>query len=274
MDPKTASEYVDYLRGEGLSNRTVVSYTNNMRRVERLAGSLGIHLLEATAGELATVAAETPNSMSTRRQLRTSLKHFYEFKGRTDPPLKAIRVPRAPRGRFKGLEPEEAAMLTKTALDWYPQGLAVLFGMYLALRREEIAQVRWDRFDAMLDRYTVHGKGNVFHDLPVHPVVRDRLRPTGFLWTFPGRNSGHVTPATIWNWVREVSDAAGIGLIHPHQLRHTAIATINDNTGDLRTAQEFARHSSPLTTAIYTRTTEARLRMASESLDYLNSTVD
>ena len=80
-----------------------------------------------------------------------------------------------------------------------------------------------------------------------------------------------MTGATIWNWIREVSETAGIGLIHPHQLRHTAIATINDTTGDLRTAQEFARHADVTTTQLYTRTTDARLKTAVASLDFLSS---
>jgi integrase len=184
--------------------------------------------------------------------------------------VKAIRVPRQKRGQFNGLTQTEARDMVKTAQGWYPQGTAVLFGLYMGLRREEMAQVRWDRFTQGLAWYKVHGKGNRIDDLPVHPILQAELRPHAYLWAFPGRNGGHVTPATVWNWVREVADAAGIRQIHPHQLRHTAIATINDNTGDLRSAQTFARHARPETTAIYTRTTAARLEAAAASLDYLD----
>jgi hypothetical protein len=41
---------------------------------------------------------------------------------------------------------------------------------------------------------------------------------------------------------------AGIPNLSPDRLRHTAIATVNDATGDLRTAQEFARHADIETT--------------------------
>lgn len=79
---------------------------------------------------------------------------------------------------------------------------------------------------------------------------------------------GHVNPTTVATWVEKVARTAGIRRIYPHQLRHTAIATINDNTGDLRAAQTFARHANPETTAIYTRTTTERLQAAVLSLDY------
>lgn len=272
MDPKNppaTDGFRDYLVGLGLALKTITAYLGQLDRTLVAANRRGIDLVSATATEITLLAGEIPNTTSSRRQLRTVLKHFWEYHERPNPPLKAIRVPRSPRGRFRGLEPDEATLLAKTALDWYPRGTAVLCGLYLALRREEIAALRWDRFDRDMEWYTVHGKGNVIAELPVHPILVGQLKPTAYKWAFPGRSGGHVTPATIWNWVREVADRAGVGKLHPHQLRHTAIATINDATGDLRTAQAFARHARPETTAIYTRTTAARLQAACESLDFL-----
>lgn len=89
-------------------------------------------------------------------------------------------------------------------------------------------------------------------------------------WLFPGHGGrDHVSPQTIWNWVGQVAAAAGVTeRVWPHRLRHTAIALVNDTTGDLRAAQEFARHQRPETTAVYTRVTEQRLQRAVASLDY------
>ena len=89
-------------------------------------------------------------------------------------------------------------------------------------------------------------------------------------YLFPGHCCRpHVTPTTVWHWVRKVSNAAGIGDITTHQLRHTALATANDNLGDLRAVMEFARHMRPEVTAGYTRTTKQQLEMVVGSLDYL-----
>ena len=169
----------------------------------------------------------------------------------------------------KALEPEEAESLVATARGWWPEGAAVLFGMYLALRREEIAKAEWDRFDDDLEWYTVTGKNSKTATLPVHPALADELAPRrGEGWVFPGRFGGHVCPATIWDWSKKVARAAGIETFTTHQLRHTSLTTALDNTGNLRSVMQFARHTKPQTTAGYTRTTKAQLVEVMEALDY------
>lgn len=105
----------------------------------------------------------------------------------------------------------------------------------------------------------------------MHPVLWSQLdgRVSVYPWIFPGRSSGHVNAGTIASWCAQVAADAGVGAVAPHRLRHTAIATINDETGDLRAAQEFARHADPSTTRIYTRVTAQRLRRAVDSLRYI-----
>lgn len=257
-------EYVDYLYGRGLSEKTVAIYVSHIKRIV----VAGIDPDTMTATECATYASTTPASAATRRQLRCALTRYWEATGRRDGPIQAIRVPPKPRGVCRALPQDDARLLVKAARGWRPEGLAVMFGMFMALRREEIATARWDRFDQNLEWYTVTGKGDVTATIPVHPALRNELEPTGCVWLFPGRINAHVTPATIWQWVMIVADAAGIGHVTTHQLRHTAIATANDNTGDLRATSEFARHRRIETTMIYTRTTADRLKAVTESINY------
>jgi integrase/recombinase XerD len=171
----------------------------------------------------------------------------------------------------RAVEEPDARALLKTAVGWWPRGTAVLFGMYLALRRTEIACAEWSRFSSDLNWYTVTGKGDKTATLPVHSVLRDELGSVdrSGRWVFEGRFGSHVTPATIWSWSKEVAAAAGIEEFTTHQLRHTALTTANDNLGDLRAVQTFARHKHPDQTAGYTRTKQTRLREVSDSLDYL-----
>lgn len=235
--------------------------------------SRGYRLTTLTPSQASELARQFPNTASSRRQLRTALKHYWEMLGVTGP-AKAIRVPPKPTPRWRGLEPEDAGRLVKAAVGWHPAGTAVLMGMYLALRREEIAIARWDRFDEFFTWYTVTGKGDRTDSLPVHAMLRDQLDSARLLvkgeWLFPGaRGRSHVTPMTVSNWTDEVARAAGIGHVHPHQMRHTAIALVNDTTGDLRTAQVFARHRRLESTQIYTRTTAEKLERAVEALDYV-----
>src|SRR5690606_33911912 len=106
--------YRDHLLGQGLSDKTVRVYVT---RVEQAAGwcdQHGVHLVSLGASDAAEMATMFPSSASSRRQLRTALKHYWEMldvKG----PVKAIRVPPQPTPRWRGLEPDEAARLVKAA---------------------------------------------------------------------------------------------------------------------------------------------------------------
>jgi integrase len=171
----------------------------------------------------------------------------------------------------RALEGDEAKNLARVALERNDgPGLAVILGLYQALRREEIATLRWENFD---DRgwLTVTGKGGLTASIPVRATVTEMLalreRHNDFI--FPGQTSGRsVTPTTVWNWVRLVAKEAGLSGVTPHRLRHTALATANDNTGDLRSVQAFARHADPRVTAGYTRATSKRLTAVVNSIDY------
>lgn len=265
-------DYQEWLVSRGLDNKTIRIYVSRVTAVQRLCDHYEWNIDNLTATQARIISQGFPNTPSSRRQLRTALQHWWDHRQITGP-AKAIRVPTPARGQYRGLEPDEAKRLAKTAQGWWPEGGAVLVGLYLGARREEIAGLQWPNFDRRAEWVTIHGKHNRLRMLPVHPKLRKELLPrmTAFPYMFPGsRGRSHVSAATIWNWVHVVCDTAGIERISPHQLRHTSIATINDKTQDLRTAQDFAGHARPETTAIYTRSTTARMLSAVEALDFLD----
>jgi integrase/recombinase XerD len=260
----------DQLAERGLSPRTIREYVRVIADAERWCRARGETLKTAGPSLIADYAASKPRSYSTQNIMRAALAAFWETTGRRRPPTWAIRVPSKPRGRCLAVTEAEALALEQAAVARGDRkGLVVLCGLYLALRREEIAALRWDSFsDGWL---RVVGKGDRTADLPVHPVLEAALASADHSspWVFPGRFAGQpIHPATAWSWTREVALAAGIGLVRTHQLRHTALATANDATGDLRGVQVFARHASPETTAIYTRVGPRRLRKVMLSIDY------
>jgi integrase/recombinase XerC len=267
-----ADTYTEWLLAQGLTDKTVSIYRGKLDRAETLATGQGWDLQQLTPSQAAELANSFPYTTSTRRQLRTALVHYWQLHDVVGP-ARAIRVPPKPLGHYRGLESDEARLLAKTARGWWPEGGAVLLGLYLALRREEIAKLRWDSFDRDLEWVTIMGKGSRSRTLPVHPSLADQLRAhvSAYVYVFPGaKGRAYCHPATVWTWVETVSVAAGVRVTRPHQLRHTCLATMNDHTRDLRTTQEFAGHSRPETTAIYTRTTGERLCEAVASLDYLD----
>ncbi len=273
------AELEERLVEAGLSPHSAYCYAGAVRRFDRWAAERGSSAAQASAGLLVEYQQAFPRSRESRKLLRQGLRHYWGLLGRRNPPVAAIRVPRKPRYRCRALEPVAADQLERAARARVEagdlKGLAVLFGLYLALRRNEIATLRHADFRApergeVVGWVRVFGKGELDADLPVRPelleaIARFRPHPSGFI--FPGRYGGPVTGTTVWNWVREVAADAGL-TVSTHVLRHTALATANDLTHDLRSVQAFARHARPETTALYTRVTAKALVSVAMAISY------
>lgn len=270
--PNRPATYREYLMSVGLHPKTIRTYCQTIDRAHTAITQMGATLADANVFDLAALAQGVANSNSMRSQLRCALKHFYAWTDRNDAPLRAIRVPPQPAMVCRTLEVDEARRLAQVARDFaHPKGTAVLLGLYLALRREEIAAAQWQRFDERLDWYTVTGKGDRTATIPVPPpLARYLASPPSQGWIFPGRRGkgAHVNPATVWDWTKQVAAAAGIVPFTTHRLRHTALTTALDRTENLRAVQSFARHANPQQTAGYTRTTLDQLRGIADGLDY------
>lgn len=245
-------------------------YARTIVAAERWCEVQGLALASLSGELLVEYVATRPLTHSSRTILRASLRHYWEHVGRDDPPLQAVRVPPEPRHACRALEEDDARILAKAArARGDRKGQAVILGLYQAMRREEIASAEWAWLREP-GHIRIMGKGSKERRIPLHPVAAEALTwlPRMGAYIFAGRYGGPVTPATIWAWVREVSEGAGVPIVPPHVLRHTSLATANDNTGDLRAVQAFAGHAKPETTATYTRATGRRLAAVVASLDY------
>lgn len=267
--------YRDHLDGQGRAHRTIGEYIKWVRRLARWAHAHGHQLDTLTGAQIRAWTDTIPGSWSSRKQAKIALRHYYRMIGRTDQPEQAVRVPRKPRARYRGLEPEQAAVLESAAqLAGRRPGMATLAGLYTAARASEIAVLRWDGIDRAAGTIRWwRSKTSEWHEVPLHPVLEGALeqyRPVGAEgYLFSGdKGRPHVSPATVWEWVRQVGDLAGIR-VTPHQLRATALMMILEATRDLDAAAEFGGHRDPaVTRAHYTRTSQLRLRAAVRALDY------
>ena len=270
VGPYRFRSYLDEL---GLAERTARQYAAILVRVDAWCEERG-HPLATLPAPVAVAYADTlPWTRSSRIQLRTTLRYYWEACGRLNAPVGAIRVPKRSRMTCQALSREEALLLSTRAQLGDRAGVAVLLGLYQALRKEEIATVRWEDFsdDGWLK---VVGKGSSTAKIPAHPIVTGTLdefrsgQRADRGWLFAGGVAGHVNSTTVWTWVKKVAADAGVEDVWTHRLRHTALATAHDATRDLHAVRDFARHASVRSTAGYTRTTDDRLRAVVAAIDY------
>lgn len=205
-------------------------------------------------------------------QARGTVKAYATWQGLDDDLQRAVPLPSAPRRpRWRSLPPDVVRDLLDAAEDAGDAGTAVLFGLFAALRRSEIAAVRWEHVDWERRQFTVwRVKNRDWHLVPLHDRLHARLEPRALRdgWVFPGRWGGHVAHGTISDWVARVARAAGHAEVTPHQLRHTCATAVYDATRDLVLAQTLLGHRRPETTALYVRPNRAALAAAVGAIDY------
>jgi integrase len=256
------------LQGCGLDPKSVDTYYRRIIKADAWCTARGSSLAKAPGPLVARYADTLPRSWATRKELRAACKWYWQLTKRREPPLTFIRVPPKPTMVCKAFEESDAMVLAKVAgAAPFPEGLALTLGLYQALRREEIATLPWASFG---QRLKVIGKGEKERNIHVHPKVTaklDGLERVG-QYVFPGRFGDHVSPATVWSWIRKLGEEVGLH-VTPHMLRHTCLATQHDNTGNLLAVMNFAGHSRPETTSGYTRTKDQAMYAAMMSVDYL-----
>lgn len=270
-------QVADHLASQGHSHKTVLVYLGWLGRMQRWARLHGTDLETLSPADvLAYTENQVPLSRSARVQVKQAVRAWCEATGREDQPWEVVRVPRESAPMCRALEPGDARALFHVARTWDagPEGLAVLLGQQQGLRRAEIAHLEWSGLDWGKGTLTFVGKGPKRSTVPLHPVTLEALTwwqgyegspraqcrtMPGSEYVFDGRAQGvdertckPVHPNSVWNWVKRVGAHAGLELT-THQLRHTFGAELNDNTGNLRLAQELMRHSKVTTTQRYTR---------------------
>jgi len=143
------------------------------------------------------------------------------------------------------------------------------------LRCEEIVNLDERSFDFETEQLRVLGKGSKERLLPVGEPAQRALRrylergrhalstgprePALFLSKSGRRLSNSDVTRRLSLWVRE---AALVGGVSPHSLRHSFATHLLEGGADLRTIQELLGHASISTTQVYTRVDAARLREA------------
>lgn len=139
----------------------------------------------------------------------------------------------------------------------------------LALRAGEAASLGLDDMDWAAGRISVLGKGPRRLRLPVPVDVGQalvawlRVRPESldralFVRVRPPIRA--LSSAGISDIVKHRAEAAGLGVVHAHRLRHTAAMNVIAAGGSLIEAQELLGHHSAASTRVYARVDLVSLR--------------
>jgi site-specific recombinase XerD len=122
-------------------------------------------------------------------------------------------------------------------------------------RVTEMATILVKNLDMRRDAVQIHGKGDKVRVIPfgtktgqaferyLRLRAKHRLHESPRLWL--GVKSGAMTGSGVAQMLERRAREAGIGHIHPHQLRHTSAHVWADNGGSESDAMELFGWSSP-----------------------------
>lgn len=222
-----------------------------------------------------------------RAQALAALKSFFsylELEGVVPRnPVVRIKSPKLGQPLPRYLTQEEVELMIETADDGTPRGkrnaalITCLF--YTAGRLSEIVNLKLTDFDDDMESVMIHGKGDKFALLPVHPVLKETLtdyiksyrKDNGSPYLFPGDKGVKIGKSTVGKIVANTAKQAGIEKqVSPHVLRHSLATCLAELDGvELIDIQHFLRHTKLSTTKIYLHTNLKHLKEAVEKLPAL-----
>lgn len=147
----------------------------------------------------------------------------------------------------------------------------------MALRKDELRQLRIRDIDLVRNYVLVHGKGAKNELLPLRGSLRDDLylhiqgeRRQGreYLLYARERRERPMDPTSIHRWFKRCVENAGLtATVKMHELRHSAADALRREHGDVTMAQMLLRHEHLSTTEAYLHPTKAELGAALDAMD-------
>ena len=109
--------YDEYLLGRGLTEKTAIDYTREIRLASVWFDGQSIDMEVAVPSQLIAYAETRPNTPAVRAHLRSGLRYWWEWRGVRGWP-DAIRVPANKPMICKALDDVDARALVKAARGW------------------------------------------------------------------------------------------------------------------------------------------------------------
>jgi integrase/recombinase XerD len=271
-------EFKIYLQFErGLSQNTIASYLNDIKKYMSYLNSIGIESVEfAGKNELeGYIHKLSTDKISKRTQSRTisSLKCFYGFleseRRIESNPCDILETPKLPRYLPDVLSVEEVLKVINTvdlSSEEGERNKAIIEMLYsCGLRVSELCNLKISDLYLKDGFIRVMGKGSKQRLIPIgEPAIKAittyiqirRTKPIKYGYDdilFLNRRGGQLTRNMIFIIIKKLAQNAGITKsISPHTFRHSFATHLVENGADLRVVQQMLGHESILTTEIYT----------------------
>jgi integrase len=254
--------YQKHLRNKRRSPRTIELRTY---QVERFFKGTGLAPADVKLDDLRVWMDRPEWAANTSQVVKSSLSGFFGFakeeKLLRKNPAKRLESPRVPAGKPKPASNEAVAdALAKAS----PRvRLMIALGARAGLRAMEIAAVHSNDVELGPSGATLR-KGSKTRMVPISDDLAEMLMSDipGFL--FPGRISGHISPAYV---SRLVSQTLPPG-VTCHKLRHRYATRAYNNSGhNLLAVKELLGHASVSTTQGYAGLDNDELRQAALSAE-------
>ncbi len=275
-------EFLSYLQVErGLAKNSVSSYKLDLEKLKEFAGAQDIELTEISRTDLRTFIATLSKSglaPSSINRIISAVRGFYKFllidghikkhpAENLDTPTKGFYLP-----KFMS-EDEVDALLAQPDVT-QEMGLrdrAILEMMYASgLRVSEAANLRIDDIDIDAGILTCKGKGNKERKVPLgksavewvksHLAKRRKREHIEIRNLFVSSDLRPINRQTIFRFIKEYAEKAGLEDISPHTLRHSFATHLLQHGADSRSVQAMLGHADISTTQIYTHITDQHLR--------------
>lgn len=255
-----------YQRRRGLAVSTI---DKRVRLLRRWIGRCGGDPFTATGTDLERWLDELDLATNGRYATISHLHQFYRWAQReglcTVDPTVFVDRPVVRQGLPRPIHPTDLDVALMTAGP--DMRVALLLAATSGLRCCEIARLRWD--DVHDGQARVLGKGSRERVVPLHSETIRALDELGraSVYVLAGWQSLKVTSPGGVVSRRGNDHLHSLGITSTmHTLRHYAGTCALRGCGDLRKVQELLGHSSPATTAIYTRLDVGALRPVVESI--------
>jgi integrase/recombinase XerD len=206
-----------------------------------------------------------PYADSTVARMMAACSSFYDYclqesvpYVRDNPFGRARRPVVSTETEARGLSLDEIdALIAAAAEHPGPEGIMVRLLADTGLRVSEACSLTTDRLERQDGRLvmTVVRKGGRRQPIPIpEDIAQDIEAHVGTRRgpVFVLRNR-QVTRQQVGTALVKMAEAAGIGHVHPHLLRHAVITQLLDADVSLRKVQDLAGHATPATTYRYDR---------------------